>query len=153
MGTRIFPEEPCGVRVRVPIRLSRLWRISYQEHGEFANFYWPSDLAYLRMTSDPEWMIKKNDGMRRADDEQNLGSPALQIINLYVVYVLRTVYNSWDTLQKGQSLGGYGHSRPDQSRPMYNGDPGDHLILSRSDDSEDHRWCRLRWNLTRLNFW
>lgn len=94
MGTRIFPEEPCGVRVRVPIRLSRLWRISYQEHGEFANFYWPSDLAYLRMTSDPEWMIKKNDGMRRADDEQNLGSPALQIINLYVVYVLRTVYNS-----------------------------------------------------------
>lgn len=76
--------------------------------------------------------------MWRADDEQNLGSPALQIIctpytitNIYIYIII-------DIPEKSKS-GGYDHSRLDQSRPMYNGDPGDHLILSRSDDSEDHR--------------
>jgi hypothetical protein len=38
----------------------------------------------------------KNDGMRRANDEQELGSPALQIIKLYVVrteYSLQYIFN------------------------------------------------------------
>lgn len=94
-----------------------------------------------------ESVFKKIDGMRRADDEQNLGSPALHVIKLskctpeYILFLRYT--------PQGSKSGGYGHSRPDQSRPMY-GDPGDHLILSRSDNNEDHRWC-WKWDLTRLN--
>ena len=85
-------------------------------------------------------MIKKNDGMRRADDEQNLGSPTLHIIKLYICTpLLRAVHIILEIPPQGSKSGGYGHSRLDQSRPMYNRDPGDHLILSRSDDSEDHR--------------
>ena len=70
---------------------------------------------------------------------RNLGSIALQIIQLYVRIISYSTSLTLRYPPKGSKSGGYGHSRPDQSRLMYIGDPGDHLILSRSDDNEDHR--------------
>lgn len=154
MGTRIFPEEPCGV-VRVPIRLSRLWRISYQEHGEFGIFYW------LLIWPISGWRAKQSGWFKKmmacgelmTSRTWGLQHSIQHIIKLYICTpLLRTVHIILEIPPQGSKSGGYGHSRLDQSRPMYNRDPGDHLILSRSDDSEDHRWCR-RWNLTRLIFW